>query len=298
METINIQRNDAGQRLDSFLRKIMPEAPASLIYKYIRTNKIKVNKKKPKNDLRLCEGDVITYFGDSSLLRRKEFTPHAAPLEVVFEDENILVVNKPPEMACQPDDKHRENALSEIVKSYLYEKGEYDPSKEMSFSPALCNRIDFNTSGLCIAAKNAESLRIINEKLKEREIKRFYICVTEGIPTPPEGIIKTQVTKDTKENKSRIVMSGGKTAETHYKVLNEKGGEALVECEIISGRTHRIRLHLSSIGCPIKGDPKYGNGGSGQFLTSHKTVFAFKTDAGILNYLKDKTVTVPPRFTF
>lgn len=298
METITAQKNDAGQRLDSFLKKIMPGAPASLIYKYIRTNKIKVNKKKPQNDLRIAEGDVITYYGDSSLIRRKEFTPHTAPLDVVYEDGNILIVNKPPQMACQPDERHRSNTLSEIIKSYLYNKGEYIPSKELSFSPALCNRIDFNTSGLCIAAKNAEALRIINEKLRLREIRRFYICVTEGVPNPREGIIKTQVSKDNAENKSQIVTCGGKEAETHYKVLDTKGHQALVECEIISGRTHQIRLHLSSIGCPIKGDPKYGSGGKGQYLTSHKTVFAFKTDAGILNYLKDKTVTIPPHFAF
>ena len=298
METINIQRNDAGQRLDSFLKKIMPGAPVSLIYKYLRTNKIKVNSKKKKNDYRLCEGDVITFFGDSSLIRRKEFTPHLSTLDVIYEDENILVVNKPPQTACQPDAKHKENTLSETVKSYLYVKGEYDPSNELSFSPALCNRIDFNTSGLCIAAKNAAALRTVNEKLKKREIRRFYICVTEGVPNPREGKIQTLIKKDGAENKSRIVESGGKTAETHYKVLETKENEALVECEIISGRTHQIRLHLSSIGCPVKGDPKYGSGGGGQLLTSHKTVFDFKTDAGILNYLKGKTVTIPPRFTF
>ena len=166
MEILTAQKNDAGQRLDSFLKKIMPEAPASLIYKYIRTNKIKVNSKKPKNNLRIYEGDVITYYGDSALLQQKDFTPHAAPLDIVFEDDNILVVNKPPRTACQPDTKHKSDALSEIIKSYLFLKGEYTPSRGHTFAPALCNRIDFNTSGLCIAAKNAEALRIINEKLK------------------------------------------------------------------------------------------------------------------------------------
>ena len=298
MKTLTAQKNDAGQRLDSFLRKIMPEAPASLIYKYIRTNKIKVNSKKPKNDLRLCEGDIITYYGDSSLIRRKDFTPHEAPLDVVFEDDNILIVNKPPLMACQPDAKHKYDTLSEIIKSYLFSKGEYTPSHEHTFAPALCNRIDFNTSGLCIAAKNAEALRIINGKLKNREIKRYYICVTEGIPEPREGTIKTLLSKDKLQNKSIIVGSGGKDAETRYKVMKIKGGEALVEAEIVSGRTHQVRLHLSSIGCPIKCDPKYGRGGAGQFLTSYKTVFAFKTDAGKLGYLKDKTVTIPFYFPF
>ena len=129
-------------------------------------------------------------------------------------------------------------------------------------------------------------------------LKKYYICVTEGIPEPNEGTVKTLILKDKSKNKSTIVASGGKVAETHYKVIKAKNGEALVEAEIVTGRTHQIRLHLSSIGCPIKCDPKYGRGGSGQFLTSYKTVFAFTTDAGKLNYLKDKTVSIPFYFSF
>lgn len=290
METIIINANDAGQRLDSFLKKIMPCTCAGLIYKYIRTNKIKLNSKKAKPDIRLCEGDEIKYFGDSSLLQNKKFTPVKYSLDVIYEDENILAVNKPAGLPCQSDANHHTDTLVDYIKSYLFEKGEYNPKSEMSFSPALCNRLDFNTAGMCIAAKNAESLRIMNAKIKSREVRRFYMCVTDGIPSPKSGTIQTRIKKDSSTNVSHIVSEGGKSAETRYTVLKDNGKNALVELEIISGRSHQIRLHMASIGCPVSGDPKYGFGGKGQKLISHKAIFAFKTDAGRLNYLRDREI--------
>lgn len=292
METINIGSNDKGQRLDSFMKKIMPGSPQSLIYRYIRTNKIKINGKRPKPDTKIEEGDVITYYGDSSIIELKKFTPSDFTLDVFYEDDNILVVYKPSGMACQPDIKHTKGTLIDNIKNYLYSKGDYKPSEENSFAPALCNRIDFNTAGLLVAAKNAQSLRIINEKLKNREIRRFYMCVTEGVPEKKEGIIKNRILKNAAENKSYIT-ADGKAAETRYKVISEGNGRALIEAEIITGRSHQIRLHLSSIGCPILSDAKYGLGGEGQKLISHKTVFEFKTDAGILNYLNGKSCEIP-----
>ncbi len=292
MEIINIGSNDKGQRLDAFMKKIMPDSPVSLIYRYIRTNKIKLNGKKPKPDTRILEGDIISYYGDSSSIRLKKFEPSDFTLDVIYEDENILVVNKPSGMACQPDIKHTKETLIDNVKNYLYSKGDYKPSEENSFSPALCNRIDFNTAGLLIAAKNAQSLRIINDKLKNREIRRFYMCVTEGVPEKKEGIIKNRILKNAAENKSYIT-GKGKETETRYKVIMEGNRRALVEAEIVSGRAHQIRLHMSSIGCPVLSDAKYGNGGEGQKLISYKTIFEFSTDAGVLNYLNGRSCEIP-----
>lgn len=297
MEIIKITKNDEGQRLDSFLKKIMPNSPGGVIYKYIRTNKIKLNSKKPKPEVRLVEGDEIKYFGDSAFLKTKTFTPAAYTLDVLYEDENILVVNKPRNMASQPDATHKSATLVDNIKNYLYQKGEYTPESENSFSPALCNRIDYNTCGICIAGKNAESLRLLNEKVKSREIRRFYTCVTLGVPKPESGVIKGQILKKAAENKSYVVKSGGKDAETHYKVLKTDGKNALCEVEIISGRSHQVRAHMSSIGYPLCGDFKYGaKEGSGQYLMANKVLFEFKTDAGILNYLRDKTVEAPHNF--
>lgn len=193
MEVIKIGKNDKGLRLDSFLKKIMHDSPASLIYRYIRTNKIKINGKKPKLDTKLIEGDVITYYGDSSNIVVKKFIPSRYKLKVVYEDENILIVNKPSGMACQPDDRHIQGTLVDNIKNYLFEKGDYKPLMENYFAPALCNKIDFNTSGLCIAAKNAQSLRVMNEKLRNHEVRRFYMCLTHGVPKKLNGTIKTHI---------------------------------------------------------------------------------------------------------
>jgi 23S rRNA pseudouridine955/2504/2580 synthase len=292
MELINIGKNDKGKRIDSFLKKIMRGAPESLVYKYIRTNKIKINGKKPAPDTRLCEGDVISYYGDSSLIAEKKFLPSSYSVDVLYEDENILAVFKPAGMACQPDARHKDNTLVDNIKNYLYEKGDYRPLEENSFAPALCNRIDFNTSGICVAAKNAESLRTINEKIKNREIRKFYMCVTEGVPPRKSGTIKKRIMKNAAINKAYI-SEEGKEAETRYKVLMEKDGRTLLELEIITGRTHQIRLHMSSIGCPVLNDPKYGRGGKGQKLVAYKIMFDFKVDAGILENLKGKTIEIP-----
>lgn len=296
MQTICINDNDAGQRLDSFMKKIMPRANAGLIYRYIRTNKVKLNAKKPKPDVRLTAGDVITYYGDSALLQARTFTRSEYAIDVVYEDENIVVINKPAGIACQPDSLRTQGTLADSLKTYLFDRGEYNPENEQSFSPALCNRIDFNTSGLCIGAKNAKSLRLINRKLREREIRRFYCCVTNGLPPHESGTVKTQVIKNKEENKSYIVDSGGKEALTHYRVIKKAQGKALVELEIVSGRTHQIRLHMASLGCPVEGDSKYGEGGRAQKLTAHKIVFAFLEDAGELAYLKDKVIEIPVSF--
>lgn len=297
MEIIIIGKNDEGQRLDSFMKKIMPQSPSGIIYKYIRTNKIKLNSKKPKPDVRLSEGDEIKYFGDSSFLKAKTFTPASYTLDVLYEDEHILVVNKPRNMASQPDGVHKDNTLIDNIKNYLYAKGEYTPESENSFSPALCNRIDYNTCGICIAGKNAESLRLLNEKVKSREIRRFYTCITIGVPKPESGKISGNILKKAAENKSYVVKSGGKNAETHYKVLKHNGKYALCQVEIISGRSHQVRAHMSHIGYPLYGDFKYGAAtGSGQYLMANKVLFDFKSDAGILNYLKNKTVEAEHNF--
>jgi len=297
MEIIKIEKNDEGQRLDSFLKKLMPTAPAGIIYKYIRTNKVKLNSKKPKPETKLMAGDEIKYFGDSSFILSKTFNPAAYSIDILYEDENIIVCNKPKNQASQPDSVHKTGTLIDHIKNYLYETGDYIPENEHVFSPALCNRIDYNTSGICIAGKNAESVRMLNEKVRLREIRRFYTCITCGIPSPREGTITSRLMKKSSENKTYVVSDGGKDAKTYYKVIRDNGKNALCEVEIISGRSHQVRAHMASIGNPLLGDFKYGAPeGNGQFLTANKVLFDFKTDAGILGYLKGKEIAAKVHF--
>ena len=186
MRTIEIKENDSAQRLDKFLSKKFRGMPNSLLYKYLRTKRIKLNGKKAQPDTFLNEGDVLTlyisdeFFGESD--EKRAFLRIIPNVNVVFEDKNIIVVDKPAGMLCHSDDREGFNTLINHIKAYLYEKGEYDVDKEETFAPSLCNRIDRNTCGLVIAAKNASALRIVNEKIKNRELDKRYLAVIHGIP--------------------------------------------------------------------------------------------------------------------
>ena len=203
MQIIKIKKNDAGQRLDKFLTKALPSLPMSLLYKYIRLKKIKVNRKRCENNTLLAEGDEIQLFIKDEFFEKKTdeafrvLTPH---IEVVYEDDNILLVNKRAGMIVHSDDKEDQNTLISHIKAYLYRKGEYDPDEEQSFAPALCNRIDRNTCGIVIAAKNAEALRVINEKIKERSIKKQYLAAAHGRFEKKEDTLKGYLTKDADKN--------------------------------------------------------------------------------------------------
>ncbi len=220
------------------------------------------------------------------------------------EDENVLVLDKPVGLLAHPDDREYVDTLIGRVKRYLYEKGEYDPDAEQSFTPALVNRIDRNTGGIVLAAKTAEALRVLNQKMKDREIHKFYLCAVHGTPNPEKGLLKGYLWKDEKKNRVYVYKDyrpGAKTIETKYRVLKSAENMSLVEVELLTGRTHQIRAHFASIGCPLVGDGKYGNnqnnrkqgGRRKQFLYSYKTVFDFTTDAGALEGLNGMTFEVP-----
>lgn len=307
MKEFVIGKNDAGQRLDRWLAKTLPVLPAPLAQKYIRLKRVKINGKGSKRDVRLHTGDVLQlYIND-------EFFDVPAPenaflsvfkpqLDLVYEDENLLLVNKRPGLLCHPDEKERINTLITHIQAYLYQKKEWDPRRENSFTPALCNRIDRNTGGIVIAAKNAETLRIMNQKIKDRELRKFYLCVIQGSMFPSSGRLEGFLLKD--ETKKQVTVykkpvSGGKTAITLYKTLTSSAGLSLVECELITGRTHQIRAQFAAAGHPLLGDGKYGRerdnreyGRRIQALWSYKLVFDFSTDAGILNGLNGQSWTV------
>ena len=302
MRKFIIEKNDSGQRLDKFIAKAVPALPKSLMYKEIRRKNIKINGKRADISQKLCEGDEVSlYVKDEFFAPVREnydFLSASKKLTAVYEDENVILLDKSVGILSHPDENEYNDTLISRVKRYLYEKGEYDPKKENSFTPALVNRIDRNTGGLVIAAKNSESLRILNEKLKNREIKKYYLCVVHGIPAKKSGCLISYMIKDEKNNKVRVYDSevpGSKTMKSEYRVLDEKNGLALVEVELHTGRTHQIRAQFSHIGHPLLGDGKYGTnalnkkyGYKKQFLYSYKLRFEFTSDAGILEYLNGR----------
>lgn len=304
MKSLIIGENDTNLRLDKFLQKAVPLLPKPLLYKYIRLKRIKLNGKRCDISQRLLPGDELSlYIGDEFFAEETvSFLDAPKGLKIVYEDENILLADKPAGMLVHEDDTERRDTLINRILLYLYEKGEYNPQNELSFSPALCNRIDRNTGGIVIAAKKAEALRILNEKIKNREISKFYLCLVHGRLSKPAGILKGYHIKDTDNNLVRIFknpVADAKTALTKYKVLREFSDFSLLEIELLTGRTHQIRAHMSSIGHPLLGDTKYGTNRINtrfpqkhQALCSYKLVFSFKTDAGILNYLKNESYTV------
>ena len=306
MKSFTISRNDSGQRLDKFISKAVPALPKSLMYKYIRTKRIKINSKRGDISTKLLEGDIVDmYINDEFFAPADEhydFLSASKKLDIVYEDENILLLDKKVGLLSHPDESEYNDTLITRVKRYLYEKGDYDPKDENSFAPALVNRIDRNTGGIVIAAKNAESLRILNQKLKDRELEKYYLCVVHGSLRKKSGILTGWLIKDEKKNKVWVYdkqMPDSKEIRTKYAVLSERDGLSLVEVELLTGRTHQIRAHFSSIGHPLLGDGKYGTnamnkalGYKKQFLYSYRLKFAFTSDAGILNYLDSKDFSV------
>lgn len=298
MKTITIGKNEQGQRLDRLLTKLLANAGQGEVYKSLRKKKVKVNGKRiTDGTLRLNQGDVLELYINDEFFAAEEapYWQSLSPqLSVVYEDAHILVMDKPAGMLSQAEN---EASLEGHMRAYLYQKGEFNPKAEHTFLPSLCHRIDRNTNGLVVGAKDAESLRILNQKIRDREIQKFYRCETHGTPDPPRGEITGWLKKD--EDKQKMVFFSQETpgavfCHTRYRVLRP-GKTALVEAELLTGRTHQIRAGFARLGCPLLGDVKYGapkETGRYQHLTSCRLVFAFTTDSGCLDYLKGKEIAL------
>lgn len=306
MKSFTVTKNDSEKRLDKFVAKAAPSLPQTLMYKYIRLKRIKVNGKRAEISTRLKENDVVDmYIGDeffASVKPHYDFLSAPAVLDIVYEDQNILLVDKKQGLLVHPDQNEYRDTLIGRIQHYLYNKGEYNPDTEASFAPSLANRIDRNTGGIVIAAKNAEALRILCQKIKDRELDKRYLAIVHGVPAKKEDTLTGYLEKNEEKNKAYIRKEkdeNNRTIRTRYKVLKSKNGLSLLEIELLTGRTHQIRAHMASIGHPLLGDGKYGKlkddkklGFDKQALYSYKLSFYFDTDAGILNYLNGKTFEV------
>lgn len=286
MVELIIRKNDANQRLDKFLEKTFPNLTRSMMYKSIRKKKIKVNRKRCSHNQVLEENDSVLLFLPPDLLEQKKRTVaiEKKPIQIVYEDENILLMHKPVGLLSQADQKGQD-CLLERMQRYLYDQGEYDLS-ENSFSPALCHRLDRNTEGLVLGAKNADALRIINQAIHDRKIHKYYQAQCMGILKENQSLNLYIQKKGTKANVSKSKKEGFKNASMDVKTLGIRNGTSLLEIELHTGRFHQIRALMSFIGHPLVGDHKYGYQGS----QKNYRLIAYKLDLSDLDMDLNKKI--------
>ena len=304
MKELTIGKNDAGQRLDKFISKAFPQMPQSMLYRAVRTRHIKLNGKRCEPSDRLCEGDTVAIFlTDDVLTKKQREISELPPVEVVYQDENVMLVNKPAGLSVHDDESGDADTLIARVTKMLADAGEYDPAAENSFAPALCNRIDRNTCGIVIVAKNAEALRIMNKMIAERRVHKRYLCLVHGVPEPKSATLKAFIRKDEEKKRSFVTdepSKGALTMITRYEVLKTDGAVSLLSVDLVTGRTHQIRAHMAHIGHPLVGDGKYGSNDlyrksrrKYQALCAASVAFDFGGEGEALGYLDGKIFSVP-----
>lgn len=314
MREITIDKNESNQRMDRFLKKYLANATQGFIYKMLRKKNIKLNGNKAEPESNIVEGDVIQFFLSDETMEKfmavkGEIKSNLIP-NILYEDDNIILINKPLGILSHGagGDEFEENIVDSMV-SYLIEKGEYVPRLEKTFTPSICNRLDRNTSGIVIGAKNYQALKIMNEAIKETSVRKFYMTIVKGVLTK-DFKAEAYISKDEDRNKievSNIEREGFKRIETHVKVLKKSKEFSLLEIELITGRTHQIRGHLASLGYPVIGDRKYGSPAinkqfnleynlDNQWLHGYKIEFNGLKEP--LDYLNSKSFEAPLEHSF
>lgn len=304
MREYTIDKQNEGRRLDRWLSAELPALPLSLMQKFIRLKRIKVNGKGVQMNARLHVNDQVQlYIGDEFFVKPKAIDPFLSKihpkLSILYEDENLLLVDKRPGLVCHPDVREKVNTLITHAQAYLYQKGEWDSMDPAQFAPALCNRIDRFTGGIVIIAKTEAAMHVINQKIRDREIEKRYLCIIHGRMHPAEGLLDSYISKADSNKRVTVLnhpVPGAQRAQTRYQTLHSHRGLSLMECELLTGRTHQIRAQFAAKGHPLLGDNQYGNARqnepyqrSYQALYAYQIAFHFKTNAGILNELNGKS---------
>lgn len=306
MKEFVIAAADEGRRLEKWLAREMPTVGMGMRQKYFRLKCFKLNGKHVKGDALLHAGDVLqAYVSDACFEKPKREDPFLSKirpsLSILYEDEHILLADKRPGLMAHPDAHEKVNTLLTHAQAYLYQKGEYEPGRD--FAPALCNRIDRFTGGIVIIARSEEAMRVLNQKIRDRELGKFYYCIAFGSFPQKSGMLDNYIVKAPGAKKVSVSArpaEHGQRAQTKYRVLAQKNGLSLVECELLTGRTHQIRAQMAFAGHPLLGDNQYGDhrrnevcGRSYQALYAYRLRFDFTSDAGALNGLKGREFTVP-----
>ena len=302
MREFMVASGDDGRRLEKWLLKAAPALSYAQACRFLRLKKVRVNGKVTKEGATLHAGDVVNaYLDDACFLARprenKLLAGFRPRIDVLYEDENILLIDKRPGLRVHGDEEEKVDTLITHLQAYLYQKGEYDGT---GFAPALCNRIDRFTGGIVIAAKNEAALKEMDARIRSRQVEKFYLCAVAGRMVPPQGELKNYLLKEGK--RMRVLnreAPGAQAARTRYRTLATDGDLSLLECQLLTGRTHQIRAQFTAAGHPLIGDTQYGDPKINQAHASHfqqlysyRIVFRFTGTPGPLEYLNGQSFQV------
>lgn len=308
MIEIKIEEKEANQRIDKYIKKYLSNAPLSFIYKLFRKKDIKVNNHWVNNNYIICEDDVIRIYISEEQLKEfsinKEIKKDDLRYPIIYEDENILIINKPRGILVHGGDKEKRITLTNEVLNYLYFKGEYDPSINKGFTPAPAHRLDRNTSGIVVYGKTLPALQCLQELFKNKDqIEKIYIALVVGNMNKVINV-DAPLLKDSSSGLVKVasIEEGAKSAHSIFKPIKRYGDYTLVEVKILTGRTHQIRVHAAYSNYPVIGDGKYGNFAVNKVVESkyhftkqflHAKKLAFKKISGVLHYLSSKEFLAP-----